>query len=61
MWLSNVPLIAIASALFSLIVTVVWLVIGWRAMRAHEELTAQTVHIREELRKLAAALPPPRP
>jgi hypothetical protein len=57
----QIPVFAIVTALFSLAVTLSWLVIGWRAMKAHETLAENAVHLREELRKIAVALPPPRP
>ena len=31
-------LIAVVSLLFGIIATIIWLVIGWRAMRAHEQI-----------------------
>lgn len=30
--------LAIAAVLYSLVITVLWLSIGWRAMRAHERI-----------------------
>ena len=34
----GMAILAIVSALVSIVTTVFWLVVGWRAMRAHEEL-----------------------
>lgn len=31
-------LAAVASSAFAIAVTITWLVIGWRAMRAHEQI-----------------------
>jgi len=38
--------------LFGLIVTVLWLVIGWRAMRAHEKLADQAKRVNDRLAQL---------
>jgi hypothetical protein len=31
-------LVAVISAVFSLLLTVIWMIIGWRAMKAHEKI-----------------------
>lgn len=49
--------------LFTLVVTILWLIIGWRAMRAHENISytlmrfvaSQETDKSEEIRKEAAA------
>lgn len=37
---------------FTLVVTVLWLVIGWRAMKAHEKLADQAQRANDRLRQL---------
>ena len=36
-------------ALGSLFITIFWMVVGWRAMRAHESLAAANRHLAEEI------------
>ena len=38
---------------FGLVTTIIWLVIGWRAMKAHESLAESSERIRSELKKIA--------
>jgi hypothetical protein len=38
---------------FAFLTSVLWLVIGWRAMRAHETLAESSLMIREELRRIS--------
>ena len=40
----------VVGALWTLIVTILWLRIGWRAMRAHERLAASLDEIRYAIR-----------
>jgi hypothetical protein len=47
-------LIAIG-ALWTLIITILWLRIGWRAMRAHERLSASLDEIRYAIRTYVAS------
>jgi hypothetical protein len=48
-------LLSILTGIFALATAILWLVIGWRAMRAHEELASQIALMREELRQRALA------
>ncbi|MDF3056609.1 MAG: hypothetical protein K0R17_824 [Rariglobus sp.] len=45
--------IAVLSALFTLVVTILWLVIGWRAMRAHERVADNLTTLSHHVRKIA--------
>ena len=47
---------AILAGIFGLITTILWLVIGWRAMRAHESLAESTALLRREVAKLGTGL-----
>ena len=47
---------AIIAGIFGLITTILWLVIGWRAMRAHEALAESTALLRREVAKLGSGL-----
>lgn len=47
---------AIIAGIFGLITTILWLVIGWRAMRAHESLAESTALLRSEVAKLGTSL-----
>lgn len=46
-------LLVFLSGLLGLIITVLWLVIGWRAMRAHERLADGQDAIATELRRIS--------
>ena len=48
-------LLTILAGLFTLIVTILWLVIGWRAMKAHEDLATNAALIRKQLLELSKA------
>lgn len=41
------------SALVALVVTILWLVIGWRAMRAHENIADSAAILANQARKIA--------
>jgi len=44
------------AGLFGLITTILWLVIGWRAMKAHEEIAESIRWLRSDVSKLADSL-----
>jgi hypothetical protein len=43
-------ILLVIGALWTLIITILWLRIGWRAMRAHERLAASLDEIRHAIR-----------
>jgi hypothetical protein len=43
-------ILLVIGALWTLIITILWLRIGWRAMRAHERLGASLDEIRHAIR-----------
>lgn len=45
--------LAVLSALFTLVVTILWLVIGWRAMRAHENIADNISVLSRQVGKIA--------
>lgn len=47
---------AVIAGVFGLITTILWLIIGWRAMRAHEALAESTALLRSEVAKLGMGL-----
>lgn len=53
---AELGLFAILAAIFSLALTILWVVIAWRAMRAHEALADHHQDLRQEVRRLANAL-----
>lgn len=50
--------LAYLAGLFGLITTIVWLVIGWRAMKAHEALAESVALIRRDVARLGDNLTP---
>lgn len=44
--MAEAQIFIIIGALWTLVVTILWLVIGWRAMKAHERLAESTDEIR---------------
>ena len=48
--------LAFIGIIFSLAITVIWIIIGWRAMRAHEELSQSHAELRRDIRRLAETL-----
>ncbi len=49
---------AIIAGIFGLITTIFWLVIGWRAMKAHESLSESMSMLHLEVSRLRATLTP---
>lgn len=49
-----VGIMALFIAAWGLFVTVFWMVVGWRAMRAHEELADQAKHVAWNTQKMDA-------
>jgi len=54
--INAMELLAILAVAWSLFITVLWLVIGFRAMRAHEELAERTKTISKAITSIAAAI-----
>ena len=50
-------LLAFLSGIVGLAITILWLVIAWRAMRAHENLAQSHDALEQHLRKIASSLP----
>lgn len=53
-------LLVLIGALWTLVITILWLVTGWRAMKAHERLADSADEIRHAVRayaKIAALYP----
>jgi hypothetical protein len=44
-------LVAVISAVFSLLLTVIWMIIGWRAMKAHEKIASDLSKLVDSSRK----------
>lgn len=45
--------LAVLSSVFALVVTILWLVIGWRAMRAHENIADNISVLSRQVGKIA--------
>ena len=45
--------LAFLAGLFAFITTILWLVIGWRAMKAHEALSESMRFLRSDVSKIA--------
>lgn len=43
--------LAVLAGIFGLITTIFWLVIGWRAMKAHEDIAESVSLLRREVSK----------
>lgn len=54
--MAAVGILTVLSAIFGLAVAILWLVIGWRAMRAHEDLAQTHFELKREMRHLADTL-----
>ena len=54
--MTSLGIYSIIGIIFSLIVTILWLVIGWRAMRAHENLSQSHFDLQRDIRRLSEAL-----
>lgn len=52
----NLSFLAIPASLVGFMITILWLVIGWRAMRAHESLALSQSSIETDLRRIAQSL-----
>jgi hypothetical protein len=53
---SESGLFEVLAAVLSFALTILWVVIAWRAMRAHETLADHHQDLRQEVRRLANAL-----
>lgn len=48
--MGDAQILFLIGAIWTFIVTIFWLVIGWRAMKAHERLAASADEIRQATR-----------